>query len=339
MTNPRFRVRKFAVIADEFAIDTPSQHLLDRFLIGFQRDGVFHEAPPVRVMAWIPNDTAPEVKRRREDFSLKLASSPSAAVQDADAVLIVSARRAVILETLNATAAGVSVHLYGLPSPEIAALAQQRQLVLQCGTEMSAALQLPALDLPKNPRFAKALIIAESNLPALDAVSSLLDFNPARARYIEGSEFWKAGETGEWSWKLLAAAISRTDKAQGNTVLDGRTEDIVGLGLTQSLAKNPRGWLLENRNGSRVAILNLEGVVADRLLAVELRGFTRRIVSTQLFQSPPPQREEFSRLSAEIARFFASGEPRRQSRNAIHAGRALALLEDPAARDGHWRAV
>ena len=129
-------------------------------------------------------------------------------------------------------------------------------------------------------------------------------------RTLEGNAVWDAGDR-DWSWRMLASALSRTDKAQGNTALDGRTEDIVGLKSTQKMAKNPRARIIEHSSGLRTSILVLDGVIADMVVAVRAgrRLLPGTIYSTQLFQNPTPQQEQFSRLSAAIADFFETGRP------------------------------
>jgi hypothetical protein len=103
--------------------------------------------------------------------------------------------------------------------------------------------------------------------------------------------------------------LSRTDKAQGNTLTDGRTEDIVGLGLIRKMARNPRAKIIEHASGLRTAILVLDGVVGDLLVAVRAgrRLMPGTIYSSQLFQSPTPQEEQFSRSAAVITDFFHNG--------------------------------
>jgi len=105
---------------------------------------------------------------------------------------------------------------------------------------------------------------------------------------------------------LLAAAISRSHTPLGDPVLDGRTQ-LVGLGLVPKLARNPRGWLLEHRDGLRTAILVLDGVVADFNFAV--RAKSGDVLSAQLFRAPPPAEHHFSRLASVMEDFFRAGRP------------------------------
>ena len=128
-----------------------------------------------------------------------------------------------------------------------------------------------------------------------------------KIRRIEGNGVWRAGRNGDWPWPLLAAAISRSNTTQGDPVRDGRTQDIVGLGRLQKLVAQPRGWLIEHRDGLRSTVLVLDGAIADINLAVRSRDGL--IVSTQLYRPPAPNRSEFDRLAAVVDEFLASRNP------------------------------
>jgi hypothetical protein len=151
-------------------------------------------------------------------------------------------------------------------------------------------------------------------------------------QFLEGKSLWRAGDKGLWSWPLLAAAISRSNTPQGDPVLDGRTQDLVGLGLVPKLARNPRGWLLEHSDGLRTALLVLDGVVADFNFAVRAQDGT--VVSAQLFRAPPPAEQHFSRLTAVMEDFFCGGQaPWLVERNLLIAG-LLETFGKPSSRTG-----
>jgi len=151
-------------------------------------------------------------------------------------------------------------------------------------------------------------------------------------RFLEGKELWRAGEKGLWSWSLLAAALSRSHTPQGDPVLDGRTQDIVGLGLVPKLARNPRGWLLEHRDGLRTAILVLDGVVADINFAV--RAQNGDVLSAQLFRAPAPAEHHFSRLAAVMEDYFRDGKsPWLLERNLLVTG-LLGMFAKPSSLSG-----
>jgi hypothetical protein len=197
--------------------------------------------------------------------------------------------------------------VYGAISRKMIEAAKRRGVPMLSGTVAATALQLPTMK-PMRPR--EALVVVQgmrptAELAALDGLIPLLK-NPKpvkMARLLEGEAVWAAAEKKEWSWGLLRAALSRSDSPQGNAILDGRVEDIAGLGLVPKLAKNPRAWLLEHEDGLRTTILVLDGVIGDTVAAVREGG---RIFSTQLFRTPSPMREDFSRLAAVIEDFFAT---------------------------------
>jgi hypothetical protein len=238
-------------------------------------------------------------------------------------------------------------------------LARSRQIALLAGTPLGVTWRLPEVDLPLGTALAEGLIVVQLNPlssqatppspPAtlssaeLHALEGLLPVIERRRggeagvrnlRFLEGQELWRAGDKGLWSWPLLAAAISRSDTPQGDPVLDGRTQDLVGLGLLPKLARHPRGWLLEHRDGLRTALLVLDGVVADFNFAVRARNDA--VVSAQLFRAPPPAEHHFSRLAAVMEDFFRTGQsPWAVERNLLIAG-LLETFRKPSARSGQW---
>ena len=197
------------------------------------------------------------------------------------------------------------------------ALATKRRIALASGTPVATTFRLPDTDIVPRTPLKEALIVAQGTSPLaeLQAFDGLLPVLERRrggetgirsARRIEGDAVWRAGDEATWSWALLAAAISRSDTPQGDPVKDGRTQDLVGLGLVQKLARNPRASFIEHRDGLRTTLLVLDGVVADFNFAV--RADDGEITSAQLYRPPPPTRAEFDRLSAVLERFFATGQ-------------------------------
>jgi hypothetical protein len=74
--------------------------------------------------------------------------------------------------------------------------------------------------------------------------------------------------------------------------------------LVPKLARDPRGWLLEHRDGLRTTLLVLDGVVADYNFAVKTGA--NSVISAQLYLPPPPGEHHYSRLAAVVDAFFRS---------------------------------
>lgn len=322
-------LKKLVFVLEEFTLRSPAQQLLDRFLIGYQRDGQFHQLEDCQVWLLALTDrTHPEVERRIKGFGLRIAGNMESAMMDADGVVVVwrgsgaKANADLLRMTLQNMRSGAACFVHGAladgtaSATELVALAKARGVTLLAGTSTAVAFRLPDVDLKPGTRLSEALIVVQGSFPEaeLDALDGLLPFIERRRngetgvtgiRRLEKDEVWRAEQEGSWSWPLLAAALSRSNTVQGDPVKDGRTQDIAGLGLVKSLAKNPRGWLLDHRDGLRTALLVLDGAVADYGFAVRLaKGGT---VSAQLYRPPEPAQEQFSPLAMVIEVFFRSG--------------------------------
>ena len=363
-------LRQIAFVLEDFALQTPAQQLLDRFLLGYRRDGGFHKLDGVRVRV-APNygdwlNTAPEIEVRAQlrpleerlvQFGNGFNGSTEQVARDADAIIVVPrAASAVPLEAhltgaLTHAKRGASCFVVGALATNLAAartfstLAAARQVTLASGTALPVTWRLPQFDFPPQARMDEALIVVQgaSPLAELHLLDGLLPVLERRAdgergvrqvKFLAGRELWRAGDRREWSWPLLSAALSRSDSPQGDAILDGRTQDLVGLGLVPKLATNPRGWLLEHSDGVRTALLVLDGVVADFNFAVRLADGSN--LSAQLFRAPTPGQEHYSQLTAVLEDFFRTGtSPWAAQRSLLTAG-LLDACRQTAAQPGVW---
>src|SRR5262249_25152434 len=84
-------IRKITFLLEEFTTPSPAQQLLDRFLIGYPRDGAFHlpERATVSAHLMLPNNES-DFDKRRDDFDLVIAPNAAQAVEGADAVVVAS---------------------------------------------------------------------------------------------------------------------------------------------------------------------------------------------------------------------------------------------------------
>ena len=337
-------IRKIAFLLDEFASPSPAQQLLDRFLIGYPRDGAWHKLQSAGVTAYLAVSAESNFGTRPEEFHLGVAPTAERAVAGADAVVIVARRpgalanEAFLRIALEEAPEGAACFVHGALANNLASArkfadkAASRRIALRSGTPLSVTWRLPAMDVPMGTPLTEALIVVQVNplsiqatppsppatlagaeLQALDGLLPVVERRRGgesgirSVRFLEGKGLWRAGEKGLWPWPLLAAALSRSHTPQGDAVSDGRTQDLAGLGLVPKLARNPRGWLLEHGDGLRTAILVLDGVVADFNFAV--RAQNGDLHSAQLFRAPAPAEHHFSRLAAVMEDFFLGNPP------------------------------
>ena len=353
-------LRQITFLLEDFALQTPAQQLLDRFLIGYRRDGEFHRPADVRIVAHLAGGTNAELSRRAAEFGLSRAQSVGEALHAADAVIAVPASSAatpaaaLVEAMLESAPRGAACFVCGALANDLAsaqtrvARAAARELTFTAGTAWPVTWRLPEVDLPADARVDEALIVVQGPTPLaeLHALEGLLpvlarrrggERGVRRVRFVAGGTLWRAGDRGEWSWPLLAAALSRSDSPQGDSLVDGRTQDLVGLGVVPKLARDPRGWLVEHADGVRTTLLVLDGVVADHNFAVRLRG--GQTISAQLFRAPVPAEEHFSRLAAVLEDFFRTGKiPWPQSRAVLTAG-LLDALRHSSTRTSAWLAT
>jgi hypothetical protein len=363
-------LRKIAFLLEEFSKPSPAQQLVDRFLSGYVIDGESRRSPFENASAYVMlSSNPPDLEQRIKDFKLVVAGRAEQAVEGADAVIIASRKPGALANerfvqiALERAPEGGACFVHGVlanslgHAQQLVGLARSRKIALLAGTPLCVTWRLPEVELPPATPLSEALIVVQANPspgqaspPAppsslrgaeLHALEGLLPVIERRRsgesgvrsiRFLEGKEMWKAGDKGNWSWQLLAAALSRSHSPQGDPVLDGRTQDLAGLGLVPKLARNPRGWLLEHRDGLRSAILVLDGVVADFNFAVKAQDGS--IVSAQLFRAPSPAEQHFSRLAAVMEGFFRSGvAPWSVERNLLVAG-LLERFGQPSSRTG-----
>lgn len=362
-------LRKIAFLLDEFTTPSPAQQLLDRFLIGYPRDGELRKFEGPKISAYLAVAAEPNFGERPKELDLDVAPTVEDAVSGADAVAIVSRRpgtqanEAFLKIALEHAPEGAACFVHGALANSLTnargfvTKANDRRIALLAGTPLSVTWRLPPVELPAGTPLTEALIVVQVNpqaiqatppsppatlagaeLHALDGLLPVLERRRGgesgvrSVRFLEGKELWRAGQKGLWSWPLLAAALSRSHTPQGDPVLDGRTQDLVALGLVPKLARNPRGWLLEHRDGLRSTILVLDGVVADFNFAV--RSQNGDIVSAQLFRAPPPAEHHFSRLSAVMEDFFRSGKPPWPVERSLLIAGLLEVFGKPASLSG-----
>jgi hypothetical protein len=297
-----------------------------------------------------------DITRRAEDFGLIREPSLERAVSGADAVIVVGREpsgapaEALVRGVLENAAANSVCFVHGAlaatlgKARAIVELAASRHILLASGTATTVTHRLPDVEVPAGISLKEALIVVQGGCPVaeIEALHGLLpvverrpkgESGVRRIRFLRGRDIWQAGGR-LWSRSLLAAALSRSDRPQGAPVADGRTQDLLGLGLIPELAPDARGWILEHRDGLRSTLLDLDGVVADFNFAVQTDA--GQIVSAQLHRPPGPAQHQFSRLAAVLESFFRTGKtPWPIQRSLLVAG-LLDAFGQPLAQTGKW---
>ena len=316
-------------ILSGWGLPSPGQQLLDRFLLGYPHNGRHHHPDVKLTVCPMGFAATPELRQRADMFGLRIEPDLAASLKHAQGIVLAwnapgHVPDDLLLRNVLAQAPQQARCFVVGPLLESEATASfvektvaERSLQVVSGSPLNVTWRLPAMDLMPGTSVSEALIVVQgpTGLAEWEALEALLPLLQSRAGgetgidsilRFESQGVWKAGDKGVWSWSLLAAALSRSDSPQGDPVKDGRTQDLVGLGLVPGLARDPRGWQLRHRDGLRSTLLVLDGVVADYDMAwVTQEG---RIQSTQVFQAPQPAQHHYSRLAHILERFLLTGQ-------------------------------
>ena len=196
--------------------------------------------------------------------------------------------------------------------------AHRMKFPMLAGSSLPVTWRLPDLELALNCEIEDALMVGEGgsdpmDYHALEAMQCMIERRKGgetgvkAVQMIEGDEVWKAGEQGRWSKQLLTAAISRSDSPQGLTILDARTQDMVGNGELPKLVKKPAAYFIEHNDGLRTTLLMLNGAIKDFNFAAKVRS-APGVQSTQFFLSPTPNVTYSACLVSKIEQLFATGK-------------------------------
>jgi hypothetical protein len=188
---------------------------------------------------------------------------------------------------------------------------------LLAGSSLPVTWRLPDMELPLDCRIDDALMVGYGgsdpmDYHALEAMQCMVERRAggetgvAAVRLVEGDAVWEAGDAGRWSWRLLEAALSRSDSPLGQTEVDGRTQDLIGSGDLRRIVERPAAYFIEYRDGLRAALLMLNGGVKDFLFAAQLAGEPEPR-STQFLLTPGPNVTYSACLVAKIEEMIMTG--------------------------------
>jgi hypothetical protein len=186
------------------------------------------------------------------------------------------------------------------------------------GSSLPVTWRLPDVDVPLGAEIEDGLMVGVGGSDAMDyhaleALQCMLERRKggesgvASVQMIEGDEVWAAGDAGRWSWRLLEAALSRSDSPRGLSETDSRTQDLIGSGEIKRLAEKPAAYFIEYVDGLKATLLMLTGVVKDFCVAVKLRG-EENPLSTQFFLTPGENVTYSACLVSKIEEMFVSGK-------------------------------
>jgi hypothetical protein len=341
-------MKRIAVVATVYRYLSHAQHIGDRFMVGYPRDGAWHK-PDMKVVS-LYVDQKPDGDQsaaRAKEFDFQVYPTIAEALRcggsklAVDAVLVIGEhgdykrnekgqvlypRYEFVKQCVDAFEKdGLSVpvyndkHLsYSFEHAKWMVDASKRlKFPMLAGSSLPVTWRLPDIELPLNTEIESAVMVGYGgpdvmDFHGLEALQCMVERRKggesgvAAVQMIEGDAVWKAMDEGRYSKELLTAALSRSDSPQGQTIVDGRTQDLVAKGELPKLVKTPAAYFIEYRDGLKATLLMLNGAVKDFTFAARVKG--AGIQSTQFFLSPEPNVTYSACLVRKIEELFGTGK-------------------------------
>ena len=311
-------LKKITLIAEGFPKGGAALSVLDRVAGGYPRDGAYRERLAPEVLVHNLGGSQEELSRRTADLGIVGVGELAASVSGSDGVILIPgdgkvglapATTEMVLRSMRPGTVCFGVGLIAeraADAEHLLGLAGEGGIRFTWGSLVMSTFRLPENGLESKGRARDALIVVQgddASALAAGVFGLASELQPApesdgAVACYRNDAVWKANAVGEWSWGLLGAALSRSSNAQGSAVTDGRTQDLVGLGMVQRLAERPRAWITRHEGGGRSAILALDGVVKDVNVATRDRHGDVR--SARLYRPPAPNEAGYHRLVAQI---------------------------------------
>jgi hypothetical protein len=341
-------MKRVAVIATVYRYLSHAQHIGDRFLVGYPRDGTWHK-PDMKVVS-LYVDQKPDGDQsaeRAKEFGFPVYATIAEALRcggsrlAVDAVLVIGEhgkygrndkgqvlypRYEFVKQCVEVFEKdGVAVPLfndkhlsYSFDKAKWMVDASRRlKFPMLAGSSLPVTWRLPDIELPLNAEIDGALMVGYGgpdvmDFHGLEALQCMVERRKGgetgvkTVQMIEGDAVWKAGDAGQYPRDLLVSALSRSDTPQGQTIVDGRTRDLVTTGELPKLVKNPAAYFIEYRDGLKATLLMLDGAVKDFTFAARVKG--SGVQSTQFFLSPEPNVTYSACLVRKIEELFETGK-------------------------------
>jgi hypothetical protein len=341
-------MKRIAIVTTVYRYLSHAQHIGDRFLIGYPREGAWH-TPDLKVVS-LYVDQKPEGDQsaeRAKEFGFQVFPTIPEALRvggdklAVDAVLIIGEHGDYpnnekgqklyprheffkqCVEVFEKDGVAVPIfndkHLsYSFEKAKWMVDASKRlKFPMLAGSSLPVTWRLPDIEIPLGSEIESAVCVGNGGSDIMDyhgmeAMQCMLERRKGgetgvrAVQMIEGTAVWKLIDDGTISKELLISALSRSDTPQGQTIVDGRTQDLVGKGQLPKLVEKPAAYLIEYRDGLRATLLMLNGAIKDFNFAARVKG--KGVMSTQFFLSPVPNVTYSACLVSKIEELLATGK-------------------------------
>lgn len=337
--------KRVAIITTIYRYLSHAQHMGDRFLIGYPLHGKWHKGDMQVVSLYVDQKPeGDQSQERAKEFGFQVYPTISEALRcggdklAVDAVLIIGEhgnypkndlgqvlypRYEFFKECVDVfTKDGRSVPVYNDKhlsysfdkAKWMVDQSKKMGFPMLAGSSLPVTWRLPDLELPLGCEIEEALMVGVGgsdpmDYHALEAMQCMVERRKGgesgvkSVQLVDGDAVW---EDKRWSKQLLVSALSRSDTPLGLTLLDARTQDLVGSGEIRKLVKKPAAYFIERNDGLRTTLLMLDGAVRDYTFAARVKG--KGVASTLFFLSPTPNVTYSACLVSKIEELFVTGK-------------------------------
>jgi len=335
--NPPAKKLRLAAINSIFRLRSHAYHIVGRMVYGFSKDG-FHHQPNVQVVRMFNDQSPPDDLSRGfcERHRIELTQSAAAALGgerlDVDAVLLIVEHGNYplnefgqvqypryeyfrqILEVFEKSGRAVPVfvdkHLSydHQHAAEMVAAAKKVGFPLMAGSSLPVTWRIPELEPPLGTPFEEGVCtfgfdrgsVEVYFIHALEVLQCMLERRKGGETGVksvvalQGDAVWKAIDSGLITARLVDLAIDRCPSKN--------------VGPLRENVLNPAAILVEYKDGTRGAVLNLIEQTSEFGFAGTIRGQVDP-VSCCFFLPSPPGARFFDPLTWHIEQFFHTGRP------------------------------
>ena len=330
------RLPRVASINSIYRYKSHAYHIAGRFIHGYTREGVHHQ-PPFQLVRMY-NDQYPDddlsrdvCRRHNVELCKTVAEALGGERLDVDAVLLICEHGDYPLNTLGQILypryelfqqivevfrrSGRSVPVFvdkhlsydHRRAAEMVATSRELKFGLMAGSSLPVTWRRPEIEPALGTPFTDGLLLYGYDrsideiywFHALESLQCMLERRQGgetgvkSVECLAGNDVWKAGDSGRWSWKLFHAAAGRSPS--------------YNIGDARENVPRPKAILIEYRDGTRGAVLNLPEQLSDMNFAGQIRGRDEPL-STDFYLPAPPGARFFDPLVANIEKLFATGK-------------------------------
>jgi hypothetical protein len=316
-------MKKLGLISVYLDQNTPAQQLLDRCLTGWPSEGRSFESPFESVLVHgLSRKTL--LESRKGATKLVVVDNMKDVLKEVDCWISAPGKEnswaccsqytQFIADNYGSSKPGWVVGPSGGLSQEVmSSFVKEGRMQVQFSTPLPWTWRLPEQNIPVGADLKEVIVLVRGAFPyaeqeGLDALLALTahrrggESGIANIKRLEGAQVWKAAREGKFSWDVFSAAVSRTNSKLGDATSDGRTQDIVGLGMIPNMAKGTRAWILEHNDGLKSTVITMDGVLNDDHFAAQTKDGS--MVSAQFYRPPKPNDHQYSRLMERIIPFL-----------------------------------